>query len=95
MTPNINKGDVVVIEKIRENYEDTEIGQVIAYRHDNKIVVHRLVKKIEIEGTTYYYTKGDNNDNIDGYKITNDMIIGLVNIRIPYIGYPTVWLNNL
>ena len=95
MTPNINKGDVVVIEKIKENYEDTEIGQVIAYRHDNKIVVHRLVKKIKIGNDTYYYTKGDNNDSIDGYKITNDMIIGLVNIRVPYIGYPTVWLNNL
>ena len=95
MTPNINKGDIVVIEKTIKNYEDIKIGQVIAYKYDDRIIVHRLVKKIKVQENTYFYTKGDNNDNIDGYKITNDMIIGLVNIRIPYIGYPTVWLNNL
>lgn len=95
MTPNINKGDVVIIEKTKKDYSDIEIGQIIAYRYDNKIVVHRLAKKIKIQEITYFYTKGDNNDNIDSYKITNDMIVGLVNIKIPYIGYPTVWLNNL
>ena len=42
-----------------------------------------------------YYTKGDANEQIDGYKITMDMVIGTVNFKIPYIGYPTVWVNEL
>ena len=93
MTPNINKGDVVVIEKVDDNYEDIEIGQVVAYKYDNVIIVHRLVKKIKHENEYYFYTKGDANENIDNYLITQDMIVGVVNVRIPYIGIPTVWVN--
>ena len=94
MTPNINKGDVVVIEKYN-NFENIEIGQVIAYKKANIIVVHRLIKKLKVDGKYYFYTKGDNNDTADNYEITEDMMIGIVNIKIPYIGYPTVWVNSL
>ena len=94
MTPNILKGDVVVIEKVK-NKNDIELGTVIAYKYDQRIIVHRLVKKINVSDGIYYYTKGDANNEIDNYKITEDMVIGVVNIRVPYIGYPTVWLNEM
>lgn len=94
MTPNINKGDVVVIEK-NLDYNNLNIGQVIAYKKGNIVVVHRLIKKIEVEGKYYFYTKGDANDTEDNYEITEDMFIGIVNIKIPFIGYPTVWVNSL
>ena len=94
MTPNINKGDVVIIEKNR-NFETLEEGQVIAYKKGNIIVVHRLTKKIMVDGSFYFYTKGDANDDVDNYEITEDMFIGIVNRKIPYIGYPTVWVNSL
>ncbi len=94
MTDTILKGDVVVIEKVK-NKKDIEIGEVIAYNYSKKIIVHRLVKKIKVGDDIFYYTKGDANNDIDNYKITEDMIIGVVNIRVPYIGYPTVWLNEL
>jgi signal peptidase len=96
MVPNIYKGDVVVIEKIdRKKYDNIEIGQVIAYHYKDRIIVHRLVKKIKVNNENIFYTKGDANNDIDNYKITEDMIYGIVNTKIPYIGYPTVWLNNL
>ena len=94
MTPNILKGDVVVIEKVK-NKKDIELGTVIAYKYNQRIIVHRLVRKINVPDGIYYYTKGDANNEIDNYKITEDMIIGIVNIRVPYIGYPTVWLNEI
>ena len=94
MTPNIMKGDVVVIEKIPDK-KDIELGTVIAYRYENIIVVHRLVQKINVNGEIYFYTKGDANNAVDNYKITEDMVIGIVNIKIPYIGYPTVWVKEL
>ena len=94
MTPNINKGDVVVIEK-NNDYPNIEVGQVLAYRKGNIVVVHRIVKKIMVEGKYYFYTKGDNNDSVDNYEITEEMVIGIVNIKVPFIGYPTVWLNSL
>lgn len=95
MVPNIHKGDVVIVEKNKKRIEDLEIGQVIAVKHENIIVVHRLIKKIQANGQYYVYTKGDANNDMDSYKISEDMIYGVVNVKIPYIGYPTVWLNNL
>lgn len=94
MTPNINKGDVVVIEKYND-FKNIDVGQIIAYKKNNIVVVHRLIKKVEVEGQYYFYTKGDANDSEDNYEITEDMFIGIVNIKIPYIGYPTVWVNSL
>ena len=94
MVPSIYKGDVVIIEKNRD-FEHLEIGQVIAYKKSNIIVVHRLTKKIMVDGKYYFYTKGDANDFVDNYEITEDMFIGIVNHKIPVIGYPTVWLNSL
>ena len=94
MEKAISKGDIVVIEKT-DNPNKIELNEVIAYRYNKIIVVHRLVKKIKVDGETIFYTKGDANHDIDNYKITEDMIIGTVNVKIPYIGYPTVWLNEL
>lgn len=94
MTPNINKGDVVIIEKTN-NYDEIEVGQVMAYKYNNVIVVHRVIKKINDNGSYYFYTKGDNNQDEDNYPIKEDMVIGVVDVKIPYIGIPTVWLNSL
>ena len=92
MTPNINKGDIVIVDtKAPYNIEE---GDPIAYTHENIIVVHRVVKKQEFHNQTIYYTKGDANNNIDDLVIEEDMIIGKVRFRIPYIGYPTVWFNE-
>ena len=95
MVPNIFKGDVVIVDRKKENLDNLEIGQVIAVKHQDIIVVHRLVKKIKVGNQYFYYTKGDANNDIDSYKITEDMIYGTVNTRIPYIGNPTVWLRKI
>lgn len=95
MTPNILKGDIVVIEKIDGDFCKLKKGQVIAYKYDNIVVVHRLINIIEEKGTYYFYSKGDANESEDNWVITEDMIIGIVNVKIPYLGLPTVWLNEL
>ena len=94
METSICKGDVVIIKKIND-VEKLKINDVIAYRYNKIIIVHRLVKKIIVNNEPIFYTKGDANNDIDNYKITKDMIIGVVNIKVPYIGYPTVWLNEI
>ena len=44
---------------------------------------------------TRYYTKGDaNQKQDDGYRTSKD-VIGQVKFKIPYIGYLTLWVNNL
>ena len=94
MTPNINVGDVVIVDQ-NKKYKDLEIGEVIAYNYHGIVVVHRLHDIVVIKGDYYFYTKGDANESVDNYIIYPDMILGNVNYKIPYIGLPTVWLNNI
>lgn len=92
MEPSIKKGDVVIIDK---NNIKVEEGMVIAYKYNDVIVIHRLVETLETAEGKYHYTKGDNNKDKDEYIVTDDMIIGIVKHKIPYIGYPTVWLSEM
>ena len=91
MNPNIKVGDIVVVD---QRFDEININDVIAYKKDQVIIVHRVVKKINYKDEYLYYTKGDANNNIDDFVIEKDMIVGKVTTKIPYIGYPTVWLNK-
>lgn len=91
MNPNINVGDIVIVD---QKYTDINEDDVIAYKKDNLIIVHRIVKKVKYRDSYLYYTKGDANSKMDDFVIEADMIVGKVNYRIPYIGYPTVWFNK-
>ena len=93
MEPNINKGDIVIVDK-NYSYNNLEIGQVIAYKKDDVIIVHRIIKRLNIGDSYVYYTKGDANSHMDDIVIEEDMIVGIVNHKIPYLGYPTVWFND-
>ena len=58
------------------------------------------VKKFENEivkskNEIYYITKGDANEKADALIINEDMILGNVKMKIPYLGLPTVWLHEM
>ena len=95
MEKTISKGDIVVIEKIDKQYDKLEKGQVIAYTYHGVLVVHRIVNIIEEKGEYYVYTKGDANAKEDNYVVEQDTIMGTVEFVIPYLGLPTVWLNEM
>lgn len=91
MTPNINKGDMVVIERLSDDEKNKlKEGDIIAFNMDNKVVVHRIIKKYNTSRGVFYNTKGDNNNSPDGYLLDIDNIVGLEKFKIRYIGYPTV-----
>ncbi len=93
MTGEINKGDMILYEK----YDDQLIkeGQIIIFIQDKSKIVHRVVKIENIGGETRYYTKGDTNEDLDsGYRTASD-IFGLTDVKLAYVGYPTLWLRDL
>ena len=94
MRPVINKGDVVIIKKI-DNYDTLKKGDVIAFHYNNVMIVHRIINIVEDRNDMYFYTKGDANEEDDNFAIKKNMIVGVVNTRIPFVGVPTVWLNEL
>jgi len=93
MTGELNKGDVAIYER----YEDQFIqeGQVIVFEQSKSAIVHRVVDIQIINGITRYYTKGDANEDLDAGFITDGDIVGLVNYKLPIIGYPTLWVRAL
>lgn len=93
MTGELNKGDAVIYER----YGDQHIneGQVIVFEKDDRVVIHRVVDIQIINGQVRYFTKGDANEDMDSEYITENNIIGFVNFKIPYIGYPTIWMRSL
>ena len=48
-----------------------------------------------VGGVIYYHTKGDFNNTEDNLALTRDDIIGTVSARIPYIGYPAVYISEV
>lgn len=93
MTGELNKGDVAISFK----YTDQPIseGQVVAFEQNNRVVIHRVVKIEVINGQRRYYTKGDANEGVDSGFITDSNIVGLIDNKIPFLGYPTLWMRSL
>ena len=91
METKISKGDVAIVDK---KINKLEVGDILAYKYEGKIVVHRVYKIINTNGEYFVYTKGDANKEYDKYKITEDMFIGVVKFKVPFVGYPTVLLNE-
>lgn len=94
MNPKIKVGDVVILDR-KIDYSNIKIGDVIAYHYNSMIIIHRVVKIEKVGKDYYYYTKGDNNNVIDNYIVYDDTVLGIVDKKIPFIGFPAVWLNEL
>ena len=84
MEPVIETGSVVYIN---ENDRDVEVDDIVAFREGNDVIVtHRIVG---IDSTTgNYYTKGDNNENMDLSTVSQEQIEGTYSRHIPKLGYP-------
>lgn len=93
MTGEINKGDIIIYEE----YTDQTIkeGQVIVFLQNNNRIIHRVVRIETVAGEIRYYTRGDANESDDsGYRTDAD-IVGLTDIKLAYLGYPTLWLRKI
>lgn len=109
MEPAFYRGDIVLVEKadflgINEfNASDVKVGDVVVYDAAwyDQPVIHRIINITDINGTTMYVIKGDNNDSPDPYYVTSSQIKEKVVtvddnlVVIPKIGYLSLWLRGL
>ena len=93
MTGTLNTGDAAIYEQ----YEDQILKEndVIVFERLESRVIHRVIRIERINGQNRYYTKGDANEAEDTGYVTDSEIIGVIDFKIAYIGYPTVWLHRL
>lgn len=94
MAPAFYRGDVVIIEKLEENQE-IKIGDVIEYKLEQTMIIHRVIEIKEIDGEKKYKTKGDANNTSDTELVSMSQIEGIAKLKLSYIGYPAVLLHDI
>ena len=93
MTGELDRGDTALFEQ----YDDQVIveGQVVVFEKNNSKIIHRVIDIEIINGEYRYYTKGDANEDADTGYVTRAELVGVVRAKIPYIGYPSLWMRSL
>jgi signal peptidase I len=66
-------GDLLIVQgvnpsSLNANYPNSNIIVFHEPGNPNELIVHRIVSETEIDGKLYFYTKGDGNVGISGYK---------------------------
>lgn len=93
MSGCFEKGDAVIFEQYKE--QELQEGDVIIFNKEGIRTIHRIDDKQKYNNETIFYTKGDNNQQRDKGYITSQDITGIVRKKVLYIGWPTVWLNEV
>ncbi len=92
MTGEINKGDAIIYESYGS--QPIDVDQVIVFDSDGRRTVHRVIEIKRINSQNRYITKGDANEDPDSGYVTDADIIGVCKFKIPYLGYPSLWLRE-
>lgn len=82
MEPTLKVGGILYYEKI--NIDEFDEGDILVYQTKEHIISHRIMD-INENG---FITKGDINNSVDNYLVSDDQILGKgTNWSIPFIGY--------
>ena len=92
MESEIFPGDVVVVKEVSE--DQLKENDIIAFKEDNFVVTHRIVKIEEVDGEKRYITKGDNNNSLDANYVTFEEVEGLYQFKISGIGNFALFLQT-
>lgn len=90
---HIEVGDLIFVKK--ENPQNLETGDVIAYINGGTAVTHRItsIDKGE-DGSLLFTTKGDANETEDTEAVTEEQLIGIYQGRIPKVGDFALFLQQ-
>lgn len=92
MEDELKRGDAVIYEQYRG--EKLEVGEIILFRSTGQTTVHRIVEIERINSETRYVTRGDANEDNDPGYITDGSIVGVCRLKLPFVGFPTLWLRE-
>lgn len=97
MEPTIMIGDAIIVDKtVAKDPSKLTVGDVLVFKIKDTIYTHRIIEIKEVNGKKAMITKGDREGQaIDTWVVTSENIIGRVKFKIPYVGWPTVWLSRM
>jgi len=90
MTPKYKVGSLVYIKAT--DASNINKGDVITFVSgtDRLVVTHRVTRINE--DNTYFFTKGDANENEDASPVYYENVLGRVSFSIPLLGYVSMYL---
>lgn len=93
MNPIYYMGDAIIYKKMSaHNLKEKDI---LVFNYNGSMITHRITKIINKNGKLYFQTKGDNNKNIDASLVEEKDVYGKVKYIVKYLGYPTIWIQDL
>ena len=93
MVPAYGRGDAVIY--VKADAEDVKKDDIVVFVKEGIIVTHRAVGVTKNGNEILIRTKGDANNAPDNFTLKGSDVLGIVEYRVKYIGYPTVWINEL
>ena len=91
MEPAYHVGALIYVKPAQE----IQPGDPITYRlSGDTIATHRVVEVLEEDGSTFYRTKGDANEDVDGRPVPAADVIGVPRFTIPYLGYVADFIQH-
>lgn len=93
MSPTYQRGDAIIFKKTQ--LDQIKIGEILAFRQSGKIITHRIINIQKIDDKFIFSTKGDANKTADAYQVEQENVLGIVKYSVKYIGYPTIWFNDV
>ena len=84
MEPTIHVGDEIFVKEVSQ--DKIKVNDIISFQDGDTITTHRIVKMEDINGTTRYTTKGDNNHAEDKEKVIYSQIEGVYQFKINGFG---------
>lgn len=87
MAPAIGAGDVVVLLSVRDPAA-IQPGAIVAYQSGEsvRLVLHRVVERVETADGVFLVTKGDANEDIDPWPVPVPAVAGVYAFHVPAVG---------
>ena len=85
------------VDSFIEPAEDIEVGTIIVFHSPTEydtLIVHRVVRKVNDNGTIYFWTKGDFNRYTDDWTVPDKNVVGVYSARVPYVGIVVMTLRE-
>lgn len=85
MTPGIPVG-AIVVARPNGSYALNDVITFRSEKNEKTLITHRITSVEQDSAGVFYKTKGDANEEEDGWLVRSDSVVGKVNFTIPYAG---------
>lgn len=92
MEQEISSGDLAIVKEVDTN--TLKEGDIIAFKVDNIVITHRIVKIIDDNNEKKFITKGDNNSTQDEGYVKDGQIEGIYKFKIKGLGDIAMFLQT-